>query len=122
MEPKTLTITAAVCMSANPLHRDAQCGGAADVAGSAAEASLLSQEEYLLVTNRLHQVLRPFMMRRLKEAVATELPGKVSCVGKMGVCERLQRARYCASGLVMLLCPNEAKREAVFNRVDTAFE
>ncbi|KAK9820162.1 hypothetical protein WJX72_006943 [[Myrmecia] bisecta] len=42
-----------------------------------AEAALLSQEESLLVTNRLHQVLRPFMLRRLKESVATELPDKV---------------------------------------------
>jgi len=31
---------------------------------------MLSQEEYLLLTSRLHQVLRPFMLRRLKEAVA----------------------------------------------------
>lgn len=41
------------------------------------EASLLSEEEYLLLTGRLHRVLRPFMMRRLKETVAKELPGKV---------------------------------------------
>jgi hypothetical protein len=39
--------------------------------------SLLNQEESLLVTNRLHQVLRPFMLRRLKEQVASELPSKV---------------------------------------------
>lgn len=50
---------------------------AASAAGSSVEASLLSEEEYLLLTGRLHSVLRPFMMRRLKEAVATELPGKV---------------------------------------------
>lgn len=71
--------------------RDAQSGGAADVAGSAAEASLLSQEEYLLVTNRLHQVLRPFMMRRLKEAVATELPGKVRTGSCGPVCNALSK-------------------------------
>jgi ATP-dependent helicase STH1/SNF2 len=41
------------------------------------EASLLSEEEYLLLTGRLHRVLRPFVMRRLKETVAKELPGKV---------------------------------------------
>ncbi len=45
--------------------------------GSVREAAMLSQEEYLLVTNRLHSVLRPFMLRRLKESVASELPGKV---------------------------------------------
>lgn len=41
-------------------------------------SSALNEEEMLLVTNRLHQVLRPFMLRRMKETVATELPGKVS--------------------------------------------
>lgn len=42
-----------------------------------AEAAMLGEEESLLVTNRLHQVLRPFMLRRLKDSVATELPPKV---------------------------------------------
>lgn len=42
-----------------------------------AESALLGEEESLLVTNRLHQVLRPFMLRRLKDSVATELPPKV---------------------------------------------
>ncbi len=41
------------------------------------QGSLLTEEEMLLITNRLHQALRPFMLRRLKETVATELPGKV---------------------------------------------
>lgn len=40
--------------------------------------SLLREEEVLLVTSRLHQVLRPFMLRRLKESVVTELPAKVN--------------------------------------------
>ena len=43
-----------------------------------AETAMLDEEESLLVTNRLHQVLRPFMLRRLTESVATELPPKVS--------------------------------------------
>ncbi|KAL3133545.1 hypothetical protein ABBQ38_007396 [Trebouxia sp. C0009 RCD-2024] len=42
-----------------------------------AESAMLDEEESLLVTNRLHQVLRPFMLRRLKESVATELPQKI---------------------------------------------
>jgi superfamily II DNA or RNA helicase len=37
------------------------------------DAAMLSQEEALLVTKRLHQVLRPFMLRRMKESVAGEL-------------------------------------------------
>ena len=49
------------------------------------ESAMLDEEECLLVTNRLHQVLRPFMLRRLKESVATELPAKVSSMlGKKG--------------------------------------
>jgi len=47
-----------------------------DEAGS--EEGLLSQEEALLVAGRLHRVLRPFVLRRLKESVAAELPPKVS--------------------------------------------
>ena len=43
----------------------------------AQHAVMLSEEEMLIVTSRLHQVLRPFMLRRLKEAVAGELPAKV---------------------------------------------
>lgn len=41
------------------------------------ESAMLNEEESLLVTNRLHQVLRPFMLRRLKDSVAKELPQKV---------------------------------------------
>lgn len=31
--------------------------------------SLLSEEENLLIINRLHQVLRPFLLRRVKKEV-----------------------------------------------------
>ncbi len=41
------------------------------------EAALLSVEQTLLVTGRLHRVLRPFVLRRLKETVAAELAPKV---------------------------------------------
>ena len=47
--------------------------------------SLLNEEEMLLVTNRLHQALRPFMLRRLKETVASELPSKVRLIACSGV-------------------------------------
>jgi len=48
-----------------------------DAEDDAMHAAMLSEEEVLIVTSRLHQVLRPFMLRRLKEAVAGELPAKV---------------------------------------------
>ncbi|KAG1668599.1 hypothetical protein FOA52_001468 [Chlamydomonas sp. UWO 241] len=51
-------------------------GGSDGQSAAEAEAAALNQEEYLLVTSRLHAVLRPFMLRRLKAAVATELPSK----------------------------------------------
>ena len=57
--------------------RDGGGTGGTGGAGGTVEEALLSEEEYLLVTGRLHQVLRPFMLRRLKEAVAAELPPKV---------------------------------------------
>ncbi|KAL4547969.1 hypothetical protein Ndes2526B_g07184 [Nannochloris sp. 'desiccata'] len=50
---------------------------AEDAEDDAMHAAMLSEEEVLIVTSRLHQVLRPFMLRRLKEAVAGELPAKV---------------------------------------------
>ncbi|KAG2332464.1 hypothetical protein Bca52824_003644 [Brassica carinata] len=41
------------------------------------EEALLSEEENLLIINRLHQVLRPFVLRRLKHKVENELPEKI---------------------------------------------
>lgn len=40
----------------------------------------LNEEEQLLVISRLHQVLRPFMLRRLKTDVETQLPEKIERV------------------------------------------
>ncbi|CAA7052050.1 unnamed protein product [Microthlaspi erraticum] len=44
---------------------------------NSAEEALLSEEESLLLINRLHQVLRPFMLRRMKHKVEDELPKKI---------------------------------------------
>ncbi|KAL6966430.1 hypothetical protein U1Q18_032209 [Sarracenia purpurea var. burkii] len=44
---------------------------------SSADEALLSEEENLLIINRLHQVLRPFVLRRLKHKVENELPEKI---------------------------------------------
>jgi len=44
---------------------------------SAGDAPLpLDEEERLLLTQRLHEALRPFMLRRVKESVASDLPAK----------------------------------------------
>ncbi|XP_061175393.1 probable global transcription activator SNF2L2 [Saccostrea echinata] len=53
----------------------------------------LNQEETLLIIRRLHKVLRPFLLRRLKKEVESQLPDKVEYVIK---CEMsaLQRCVY----------------------------
>lgn len=49
-------------------------------ASSLSGSAELNEEEQLLVISRLHQVLRPFMLRRLKTDVETQLPDKVESV------------------------------------------
>ena len=43
----------------------------------------LTEEEQLLIINRLHQVLRPFLLRRVKKDVEAEIPNKVEYVIKV---------------------------------------
>jgi ATP-dependent helicase STH1/SNF2 len=43
----------------------------------------LNEEESLLVIKRLHKVLRPFLLRRLKKDVESELPDKTEKVLKI---------------------------------------
>jgi ATP-dependent helicase STH1/SNF2 len=43
----------------------------------------LTEEEQLLLINRLHQVLRPFLLRRVKKEVEKELPDKIEIVIKV---------------------------------------
>ena len=51
----------------------------------------LNEEETILIIRRLHKVLRPFLLRRLKKDVESQLPDKVEYIIK---CEMsgLQRA------------------------------
>lgn len=42
----------------------------------------INEEEQLLIIRRLHKVLRPFLLRRLKKDVEAELPDKVEKVIK----------------------------------------
>ncbi|ONH66121.1 Transcription regulatory protein SNF2 [Cyberlindnera fabianii] len=53
----------------------------------------LSEEETLLVIRRLHKVLRPFLLRRLKKDVEKDLPDKVEKVIKCKM-SSLQRSLY----------------------------
>ncbi len=51
-------------------------GAEAGVGGGGGEEELLREEEALLVADRLHLVVRPFLLRRLKADVAPDLPPK----------------------------------------------
>ena len=51
-------------------------------AGGGADDAAMTEEESLLVINRLHQVLRPFLLRRMKSEVEAQLPGKAEYVLK----------------------------------------
>ncbi|KAI9321754.1 SNF2 family N-terminal domain-containing protein [Dichotomocladium elegans] len=51
----------------------------------------LNEEEQLLIIKRLHKVLRPFLLRRLKKDVESELPDKVERVVKCKLSALQQR-------------------------------
>ncbi|KAI6223354.1 hypothetical protein M3Y95_00881300 [Aphelenchoides besseyi] len=53
----------------------------------------LNQEETMLIIRRLHKVLRPFLLRRLKKEVESELPDKTEYVIKCDM-SALQRIVY----------------------------
>ena len=57
------------------------------------KSTALTEEETLLIINRLHQVLRPFLLRRVKKEVESELPDKVENVLKVEL-SSWQRALY----------------------------
>jgi SNF2 family DNA or RNA helicase len=53
----------------------------------------LNQEETMLIIRRLHKVLRPFLLRRLKKEVESQLPEKTEYVIKCDM-SALQRVLY----------------------------
>lgn len=53
----------------------------------------LNEEETILIIRRLHKVLRPFLLRRLKKEVESQLPDKVEYVIKCNM-SGLQRTIY----------------------------
>jgi SWI/SNF-related matrix-associated actin-dependent regulator of chromatin subfamily A protein 2/4 len=53
----------------------------------------LNEEEKILIIRRLHKVLRPFLLRRLKKEVESQLPDKVEYVIKCDM-SALQRQMY----------------------------
>jgi len=53
----------------------------------------LNYEETILIIRRLHKVLRPFLLRRLKKEVESQLPDKVEYVVKCDM-SSLQKVLY----------------------------
>jgi SNF2 family DNA or RNA helicase len=53
------------------------CSGKGGTAAALAAQAALQEEQLLIVTNRLHQVLRPFVLRRTKDILAASLPKKI---------------------------------------------
>ncbi|CAD8155453.1 unnamed protein product [Paramecium octaurelia] len=54
-----------------------------NIMGASEKDISLDEEEQLLIINRLHQVLRPFLLRRVKKDVEKELPRKTEYVIKI---------------------------------------
>ena len=55
------------------------------------ESIELNEEEQLLIIRRLHKVLRPFLLRRLKKDVEKDLPDKVETIVKCPMSALQQR-------------------------------
>lgn len=62
----------------------------------------LNEEETILIIRRLHKVLRPFLLRRLKKEVESQLPDKVEYIVKCDM-SGLQRVLYRCSTLTFKL-------------------
>lgn len=64
----------------------------------------LSEEERLLVINRLHQILRPFLLRRVKKDVLHQLPTKVERVIKcpLSAWQRLEYQKISDHGIASI--------------------
>merc|ERR1712137_1244575 len=60
---------------------------------TAGERPDMTEEENLLIIHRLHKVLRPFLLRRLKLEVEDQLPAKVEIVLRCGF-SAMQRRLY----------------------------
>ena len=78
---------------------------------SAGEKTDLNEEETALIIHRLHKVLRPFLLRRLKQEVEDQLPKKIEKVLRCDF-SAMQRKLY--DGMVndgVLLCdPKNSKK------------
>lgn len=77
------------------------------------DAMTLNEEETMLIINRLHKVLRPFLLRRLKIDVESELPDKIETVIKcdMSAMQKRMYKNMVEKG-VLLIDPNTVSNTA----------
>uniref|UniRef100_A0A2K6WAG2 Uncharacterized protein n=1 Tax=Onchocerca volvulus TaxID=6282 RepID=A0A2K6WAG2_ONCVO len=76
----------------------------------------LNQEETMLIIRRLHKVLRPFLLRRLKKEVESQLPEKTEYVIKCDM-SALQRILYQHMQKGLLIDSKHAGGRALMNTV-----
>lgn len=76
----------------------------------------LNQEETMLIIRRLHKVLRPFLLRRLKKEVESQLPEKTESVLKCDM-SALQRILYQHMQKGLLIDSKHAGGRALMNTV-----
>lgn len=73
----------------------------------------LNEEETILIIRRLHKVLRPFLLRRLKKEVENQLPDKVEYVIKCNM-SSLQRTIYRhmqSKGIILTDCGHDSEKK-----------
>ncbi|KAJ9061306.1 ATP-dependent DNA helicase Snf21 [Entomophthora muscae] len=78
----------------------------------------LNEEEQLLIIKRLHKVLRPFLLRRLKKDVESELPDKVEKVVKCQMSALQQKIYYRIQRRVAVLAPTDGKGKSRANSLN----
>eukprot|EP00741_Cyanophora_paradoxa_P002047 tig00000545_g1983.t1 len=86
---------------------------------AAEEGAALSEEEQLLVIHRLHQVLRPFLLRRMKAQVLAQLPQKVELVLRCAM-SSWQRALYDRVVAAESPAPDAPAGAGAFRRLNNA--
>jgi ATP-dependent helicase STH1/SNF2 len=74
----------------------------------------LNEEEALLIIRRLHKVLRPFLLRRLKKDVESELPDKVEKVIKVKM-SALQSQLYKQMKKYKMIADGNESKGSVFS-------
>ena len=82
-----------------------------------ASAAALNEEEQLLVIHRLHVVLRPFLLRRIKSEVLTDLPDKQEFVVRveLSAWQRLQYDRLTESAISVLSADGTVSNKKLHN-------